>query len=73
MTKVNNSNFDRLKNSNTERIKKSNFEKVKKNYNSKKIVKTQKLKFEPNSTESLTKLKTQILMQFCDKTQKLQL
>ena len=39
------------------------------------MIKTQKLEFGPNSTESLTYLKTQILMKFtysyCDKTQKL--
>ena len=39
------------------------------------MIKTQKLEFGPNSTESLTNLKTQILMKFtysyCDKTLKL--
>ena len=40
-----------------------------------KMIKTQKLEFGSNSTESLKNLKTQILMKFtysyCDKTQKL--
>ena len=49
--------LDILKNSNTEMLEKSNFEKKIKKYNCKKnIIKTQKLEFELNSTESLTKL-----------------
>ena len=76
MTKVSNSNFDKLKNSNTKKLEKLNFETVKKNNCQKKLIKTQKNKFELNSTESLTKLKSQIFMKFTYsywyKTQKLQ-
>ena len=76
MTKVKKSNFYELKNSNTERLEKANFETVLKIVIVKKIIKTQKLEFKLNLSESLTKLKTQILMKFtysyCDKTQKLQ-
>ena len=61
MTKVNNSNFDKVKDSNSERLKKSNFEKVRKKYICKKkyifvkkIITSQQLESELNSTEGQT-------------------
>ena len=75
MTKLNNSNFDKLKNSNTQNPKNLILKRFKQILIVNKMSKTQKLEFGPNSTESLTNLKTQILMKFtysyCDKNQKL--